>query len=67
MDEEIAETGLRDAINEGSKRAILALVGSVDMYRYDDHEDVCRACFDTVHDVCENHLHNFCIGLTVGK
>ncbi len=34
MDEEIADGGLREAINEANHRAIVALVGSIDLDYY---------------------------------
>lgn len=75
MDEEIADSGLREAIIEENEKAIVALIGSITMYRSQTSltgEDHCSTCHsilnspDPTHGThCEAHIHKYCVGLTV--
>ena len=76
-DEAIAQIGLRDAIREENERAIVALVGCISMtslIRRDGLDESCGLChaattslsyYGTSHDICERHLHRYCVGLVV--
>jgi len=75
VDEEVADTGLREAIIEENQKAIVALIGSITMYNAvplltDDY--CCEKCIsmlgspDQTHGThCEDHIHWYCVGLTV--
>lgn len=75
MDEEVADTGLREAIIEDNQMAIIVLVGSITMYRTVASafgETYCPTCCtiwlspERTHGKhCEQHIHRFCVGLAV--
>lgn len=79
MEKEVAETGLCEAIREGNERAIVAFVGSVHALIFKNVVDewcgICEAFTDELPSwgegwntigMCEEHLHRYCVGLTVG-
>lgn len=77
MDEEVADTGLREAIIEENQKAIVALIGSITMYNSVPlltNDFCCQKCISmsmlgsqaqTHGTHCEDHIHLYCVGLTV--
>lgn len=75
MDEEVADTGLREAIIEHNQTAIFVLVGFITMYRtaiLAIGHPYCPTCCtmwsspERTHGThCEQHIHRFCVGLAV--